>query len=201
MSDPAACRLSAGRRVRGGLAVPAGGDVDGRVHDRDFEGLDGPDRRDGVFDQQRAIHRADPGQLRRLVVDEQECCVLRRDEMVCERVADWRAGRGASPSRSETDAPDGSGHHGERLSPDPGDLRSGVSWRTSSRSSPSASISARTPYSPDRSSRPVSTVSAPCRCHSSAGKADSAVAPRWPWIRIVYRAGVGSMTPWSGDGR
>src|SRR5580658_8912510 len=32
---------------------------------------------------------------------------------------------GASPSRSEADAADGSGRHGEQLSPDPGDLPSG----------------------------------------------------------------------------
>ena len=61
-----------------------------------------------------------------------------------------------------SDAPDGSGRYGERLSPDPGDLGSPVSWRTSGvRSSPSASISASTPYSADRSSRPVSTVCLP----------------------------------------
>jgi len=63
------------------------------------------------------------------------------------------------------------------------------------------SISARTPYSADRSRRPVSTVCAPCRCDTSAGKADRTVAPRWPLIRIVYRAGAGSMTSWSGAGR
>jgi len=61
---------------------PAGGDVDGRVHDRDLEGFDGPDRRDGVLEQEVAIHRVDPGQLRGLVVDEQKRCVLRSDEMV-----------------------------------------------------------------------------------------------------------------------
>ena len=42
-----------------------------------------------------AIHRADPGQLGGLVVDEQERRVLRRDEMVGERVADGRAGHGS----------------------------------------------------------------------------------------------------------
>jgi hypothetical protein len=52
------------------------------VHDRDFEGLDGLDRRDGVLEQERVIHRADPGQLCGLVVDEQERCVLRCEEMV-----------------------------------------------------------------------------------------------------------------------
>ncbi len=45
--------------------------------------------------------------------------------------------------------------------PDSGDLRWGSSWRTSSKSRPSASISASTPYSADRSRRPVSTVCAP----------------------------------------
>src|SRR5207253_2459354 len=36
------------------------------------KGLDGLDRRDGVLDEELVIHRADPGQLRGLVVDEQE---------------------------------------------------------------------------------------------------------------------------------
>jgi predicted DsbA family dithiol-disulfide isomerase len=35
------------------------------------------------------------GQLGRLVVDEQERCVLRCDEVVCERVAHWGAGHGS----------------------------------------------------------------------------------------------------------
>ena len=47
------------------------------------------------FEQERRIHRADRGQLRGLVVDEQECCVFRREEMVGERVADWGAGHGS----------------------------------------------------------------------------------------------------------
>src|SRR2546425_5420755 len=34
----------------------------------------------------------------------------------------------------------------------------------------------------------------------SAGNAESTVAPRCPLIRIVYRAGAGSMTPWSRAG-
>src|SRR5260370_15281310 len=72
------------------------------------------------------------------------------------RVAHGGTGHGAAASRSETDAPDGSGRHGERRSPGSGDLRSGVSLWISSRSRPSASISASTPYSADRSSRPVS---------------------------------------------
>ena len=38
-----------------------------------------------------------------------------------------------------------SGHQGEQLSPDSGDLRCDVSWRISTRSRPSASISASTP--------------------------------------------------------
>src|SRR6266496_2812101 len=56
------------------------------------EGLDGPDGRDGVLDQERVIHRADRGQLCGLVVDEQERCVLRGEEMVGERVAHGRTG-------------------------------------------------------------------------------------------------------------
>jgi hypothetical protein len=61
----------------------------------DFEGLDGADGRDGVLDQERAVHRPDSGQLGGLVVDEQERCVLRRDEMVGDRVAHGRAGHGS----------------------------------------------------------------------------------------------------------
>jgi len=34
-----------------------------------------------------------------------------------------------------------------------------------------------------------------------AGNADGTVAPRYPWIRIMYRAGAGSMTPWLRAGR
>src|SRR6266498_3754325 len=181
---------------------PAGGDVDGRVHDRDPEGLDGPDRRNGVLDQERVIHRADRGQLRGLVVDEQECGVFRGEEMVGERVAHRGAGHESGTFLvAGLGVAEVSGHQGERLSPDSGDLQCGVSWRTSIRSRPSASISARTPYSADRSSSPVSTVSAPWCCDVSAGNADSTVAPRWPWIRIAYRAGVGSMTPSSSAGR
>jgi hypothetical protein len=46
-----------------GRVSPAGGDVDGGVHDRDVEGFAGLDRRDGVLDQEVAIHRVDPRQL------------------------------------------------------------------------------------------------------------------------------------------
>lgn len=88
-------RLVVGQQVgefgEGWLSA-TGGDVDGRVHDRDPEGLDGPDGRDGVLDQEVAVHRPDSGQLGGLVVDEQERRVLRRDEMVGERVAHGRAG-------------------------------------------------------------------------------------------------------------
>src|SRR5215216_3359400 len=53
---------------------------------------------------------------------------------------------GASPSRrGDRVRPKFAGHQGERGSPGSGDLRFGVSWRTSSRSRPRASISARTP--------------------------------------------------------
>jgi hypothetical protein len=65
------------------------------VHDRDPEGLDGPEGRDGVVDQQVAIHRADRGQLRGLVVDEQERRVQRGEEMVGERVARRGTGHGS----------------------------------------------------------------------------------------------------------
>jgi hypothetical protein len=56
-----------------------------------------------------------------------------------------------------------------------------------------ASISARTPYRADWSSRPVRRVSGPWRWEAMAGNADRAVGPRWPWIRIWYRVGAGSM--------
>ena len=69
--------------------------------------------------------------------------------------------------------------------PGAGMSRSGVSWRTSSRSRPSASISASTPYRADRSSSPVSSVSGPCRRGVSAGNAERIVAPRCPLIRIM----------------
>jgi len=66
-----------------------------------------------------------------------------------------------------------------------GHSRSGVSFLSSSRSRPSASTSARTPYRADWSRSPVSTVWAPWWCGISAGNADSAVAPRCPLIRIM----------------
>jgi 2-hydroxychromene-2-carboxylate isomerase len=58
-----------------------------------------------------------------------------------------------------------------------GKSRSGVSFLSSSRSRPSASTSARTPYKADWSRSPVSMVWAPWRCGIRAGNADSAVAP------------------------
>ena len=97
--------------------------------------------------------------------------------------------------------PASSSRQGERLSPGCGEVHGGSSWRTSRRSRPSASISASTPYSADRSRNPLSTVSALCRRETNAGNADSTVAPRWPLIRISYRADAGSMRPWSGTGR
>src|SRR5215218_10170306 len=67
----------------------------------------------------------------------------------CGRQAGWWTGAlviGASPSRrGDRVRPRFAGHQGERGSPGSGDLRFGVSWRTSSRSRPRASISARTP--------------------------------------------------------
>jgi hypothetical protein len=47
-----------------------------------------------------AVHRADSGQLGGLVVDEQGRCVLRSDEMVLERVADWGTGHWSGTYRS-----------------------------------------------------------------------------------------------------
>ena len=55
-----------------------------------------------------------------------------------------RAHRAPGPLVAGLGAAEASGHHGERLSSSTGDLRCGVSWRTSSRSRPSASTSART---------------------------------------------------------
>ena len=78
----------------------------------------------------------------------------------------------------------------ERLSPDPGEFcRRGI-CRSSSSSRPSASICASTPNSADRSvSEPVSTVSLPSTSGTIVGKADKAVAPSRPLIRIVYKPG------------
>src|SRR5271169_6516671 len=50
---------------------------------------------------------------------------------------------GAVPSVTGTGALEASGHHSERRSPDFGDLRCGTSWRISTKSRPSASISAQ----------------------------------------------------------
>jgi hypothetical protein len=62
--------------------------------------------------------------------------------------------------------------------------------RSSSSSRPSASICATTPNSADRSSsRPVSTVSLPFSSGTIEGKAERAVAPSRPLIRIVYKPG------------
>jgi hypothetical protein len=44
------------------------------------------------FNQECLVHRADAGQLGRLVVDEQERRIFQGEEMVRERVADRRAG-------------------------------------------------------------------------------------------------------------
>jgi SAM-dependent methyltransferase len=96
-------------------------------------------------------------------------------------------GSATSPSSTPTDL------HGERASPLSGGLASGLSCRISSKSRPSPSISARTPWSADRSSMPVKTVSGPCRCHAIAGNAESNVAPRWPLILIMYLADAGSI--------
>src|SRR6266536_5693580 len=63
------------------------------------EGLDGPDGRDGVLDQERVIHRADRGQLCGLVVDEQECGVFRRDEMGGRGVGRGGGGGGGTSCR------------------------------------------------------------------------------------------------------
>src|SRR5215468_10739788 len=68
--------------------------------------------------------------------------------------------------------------------------------RTSSSSSPSASICASTPYSAARSaSGPVSTVSPPLAVACRAGKAERIVSPRWPRTRIRYR--YGARSPWA----
>ena len=68
-------------------------DVDGRVDDRHSERLDRPHGRDDVLAKQGLIHRADGPELRWLVVDQHERCVLRGDQMVCERVTNRLARR------------------------------------------------------------------------------------------------------------
>jgi hypothetical protein len=93
--------------------------------------LDDPDRRDGVLDQEVTIHRAAP-QLYGLVVDEQKRCVLRGEEMIGDRVADRGTGHWEQHLLGAgSDAPEARDHHGERPSPDPGDLCGGLSWRIS----------------------------------------------------------------------
>ena len=74
------------------------------------------------------------------------------------------------------DAPDGSGRHGEQLSPDPGDARSGVSGgpRAGPGRAPRSRPARRT--APGR--RPASTVCAPGWFGAMAGNADSTVTPR-----------------------
>ena len=39
------------------------------------------------------------------------------------------------------------------------------------------------------------------RCRPSSSPVSTMSAPRWPWIRIAYLAGVGSMRTWSRAGR
>ena len=64
----------------------------------------GLDRRNCVLDQEAVIHRADPGQLRRLVVDQQEHWIFWRDEMVGDPsgLADWSWNRHLFGSRVPT---------------------------------------------------------------------------------------------------
>jgi hypothetical protein len=82
--------------------------------------------RDGVLDQQRTIHRADRDELLGLVVDEQERRVLRREEMVGDRVAHGGTGhQGLTFWEQGFSAAEVSSHHGDRQSPDSGDLHSG----------------------------------------------------------------------------
>ena len=83
---------------------------------------------------------------------------------------------------------------GEASSPDDGDLPghagpAGI-CRTSSNSRPSASICARTPNTADRSSsKPMSIVSPAFSSDTIEGKAERAVAPSRPFIRIAYKPG------------
>src|SRR5262249_11158212 len=127
-----------------------------------------------VLEEQVAVHGAHRCQLRRLIVDEDQGRILRCEEMVRKLIADRCAGHGASLWSFS------------------------VSWRTSSRSRPSASISVRTPCSPDRSSTPVSTVIEPSCSGTIAGKADRNMAPRCPLTRMAYSAG--PITPCSVEG-
>src|SRR6266566_5680208 len=73
--------------------------------------------------------------------------------MVGERVADRRTGHGERHLLvAGTGVPEANGRHGDRLSPDSGDLRSAVSWRTSNMAAPSAGArrSQTLPLVPDR---------------------------------------------------
>ena len=98
------------------------------------------------------IHRADRDQLCGLLVNEKE----RRFSGVRRW---WPSGsrtgalamRTAPSRRRVSDEPEASGRYGDRPSPDSDDSCFGMCRRISRRSSPSASISARTPHSADRS--------------------------------------------------
>ena len=68
-------------------------------------------------------------------------------------------------------------------------------WRSSSSSRPSASIWASAPNTAARSvSDPVSTVSPPVTSGTRVGKAERAVGPNRPRIRIAYRPGGALLT-------
>jgi hypothetical protein len=104
-ADRAVVQLRDGQRGRGGWAVPGPRRRLSSSAGRGTRRSSWPDRRDGVIDRQRPVHRADPGQRRGLVADEQKRCVS--------GVRRWPAsgsrrgtGHGSSTSPSETDAPD-----------------------------------------------------------------------------------------------
>jgi hypothetical protein len=139
---------------------------------------------------------AHPPDLLGLVVDQHQGRVLRSDEMVGERVADGLAGNAGSflwirPGKAFA-------RPGERSSPDldnfaaqttvglSGNVARGWIWRSSSSSSPRASISATTAKTAAWSFRqPVRTVSPRFNSGSIEGNADNAVAPSCPLILIL----------------
>ena len=79
---PTRGRVAPGR-VRGGWLAAAGGDVDRRARDRDLKGPDGIEVETALLTRRsRSIEWIPASSW--LVVDEQECCVRWREEMVYE---------------------------------------------------------------------------------------------------------------------
>ena len=73
--------------LRDGRRLPIGGDVHGREHDGEPVGLGETRHRHDVAYQQIVVDRCDRLNLARLVVDDNECTILRRQQRITERVA------------------------------------------------------------------------------------------------------------------